>query len=89
MLSNEQFEAMIELAKEKIREEVKEQEKLWKIEDIAGYAQLHKNTIYHLRQRPDFPKPIDLVYEKGGKSRLTQRWEPEVIKSWFKRQRAA
>jgi hypothetical protein len=51
-------------------------DKLWSIDDIAAYSQHHRNEIYKLKDRPDFPRPIMVTKHP--------RYEPEEIKAYFK-----
>jgi predicted DNA-binding transcriptional regulator AlpA len=54
-------------------------DRLWTVEDVADYVGFHKNYVYQLKDRPDFPRPVQL-----GKQ---PRYIPEEIKSWIKKQR--
>lgn len=55
------------------------QDRLWTIRDIAQYTGYHENFVYPLKDRTDFPRPIQI-----GKH---PRWKPEEVKKWAEKQR--
>lgn len=67
---------------EKIAEAIEKSnspDRLWTIEDISVYIGYHINFVYQLKDKPNFPRPIQL-----GKH---PRWLPLEIKDWVKKQR--
>lgn len=67
---------------EKIAEAIQKSnvsDRLWTIDDIASYIGYHENFVYQLKDRPDFPRPVQL-----GKH---PRWIQSEVKDWVKKQR--
>jgi len=89
MLEPEQVDEILGQLRETVKTELKKEQRLWDIGDIADYFKVGKSTASRYRKQPDFPQSIAVPYDVNGAQRVTQRWVPAEVKRWGLRQRAA
>jgi|GEM_PF-1927343 len=83
MLDAEQYNELLERLKEVVRNELKNEQKLWDLQAIADYFGVSVTTVRRYRKNPSFPKPTHIPYEKSPEVFVaTTRWYPNEIIKW-------